>query len=56
MQTTQYTCDYNNLAPSGCTQYYFGRSLGRIQSYNYDNGQLANQDQAICIRQVIVIL
>ena len=26
VQVTQYACDYPNLAPPGCTQYYFGRN------------------------------
>jgi hypothetical protein len=39
------------MAPSGCTQYYYGNTLGAFQSYNYDNSvQLANQFQKVCFR------
>ena len=51
-QVTQYSCNFENLAPDGCTQYLFGASSNTIQSYNYDGSHhLANQNQAICIRQ-----
>lgn len=51
VQVTQYSCDFPNLAPEGCTQYYFGSTLDIVQTYNYVGGQhLANQDQQICIR------
>ncbi len=50
-QVTQYNCDYDNLAPQGCTQYFFGSDTGILKTYNFDGGlHLANQDQAICIR------
>ena len=54
-QVTQYSCDFNNLAPDGCTQYYFGpqQNSALVRTYNYDNGMgrhLAEQDQNICIR------
>ncbi len=26
IKTTQYSCDYRNLAPQGCTQYFFGQA------------------------------
>lgn len=48
---TQYSCDYDNLAPQGCDQYYFGDTSGQIQSFNYDNMHLADQHQNICIRR-----
>ena len=49
---TQYSCDYNNLAPTGCTQYYFGAQTDTVQTYNFDGGQhLANQNQNICVRR-----
>ncbi len=54
-QATQYSCNYPNLAPDGCTQYYFGMNPGTVESYNYNNGNgnhLANQQQTICIRQL----
>ena len=50
---TQYACDYSNLAPSGCTQYYFGSTTASVETYNFNggNGQhLANQRQQICVR------
>jgi len=53
IRITQYACDYQNLAPSGCTEYLFGSSTGQISSYNFNNGNgynLANQNQKICIR------
>ena len=52
-QVTQYSCNYDNLAPQGCTQYYFGPDTDTVRSFNYNNGNgkhLANQDQQICIR------
>ena len=58
LQITQISCfDNNNLAPSGCTQYYTGMS-GTIQSFNWitnnaNNVQLANQHQKICFRSVL---
>ncbi|XP_059097602.1 uncharacterized protein LOC131891926 [Tigriopus californicus] len=52
IKVTQYSCDYPNLAPDGCTQYYFGSSADTVQTYNYVGGQhLASQDQNICIRR-----
>jgi len=54
IKVTQYSCDFVNLAPEGCVQYYFGSTTGMVQNYNYDNGNgvhLANQDQSICIRR-----
>ncbi len=51
-QVTQYSCDFNNLAPDGCTQYFFGSNSQTVQTYNFDGGaQLADQDQKICIRR-----
>lgn len=52
IKITQYSCDYPNLAPDGCTQYYFGASSDTVQTYNFAGSQhLANQDQNICIRR-----
>ena len=49
---TQYSCDFDNLAPDGCTQYFFGSNSQTIQTFNFDGGsQLADQDQNICIRR-----
>ena len=51
IKVTQYDCNYNNLAPKGCTQYHFGSSSGLVQTYNWDGGHhLADQDQNICVR------
>jgi hypothetical protein len=39
------------MAPAGCTQYYYGTTTGLVQSFNFANSiQLANQNQAVCIR------
>ena len=53
IQVTQYECDYNNLAPTGCTQYYFGQSSGTFRTFNYQGGSgkhLASQNQNVCFR------
>ena len=31
LQVTQYSCDYENLAPKGCTQYFYGDNQQEIQ-------------------------
>ena len=50
-QITQYDCDYENLPPDGCTQYFYGATTDIVQTYNFDGGlHLADQDQNICIR------
>ena len=54
MQITQYSCDYNNLAPEGCTQYFFGdkSTSGVVKTFNFDTGtHLADQNQNICVRR-----
>jgi len=54
IKITQYSCNYNNLAPEGCSKYHFGSSTGTIQSYNFNNGagkQLADQNEVICMRR-----
>ena len=54
LQATQYSCDFPNLAPQGCTQYYYGSAKDRVQTYNYNGGggqHLADQAQAICVRR-----
>ena len=55
IKVTQYSCDYNNLAPQGCDQYYFGSTAtGTVKTFNYDGGyHLANQHQHICVRREI---
>jgi len=51
-KVTQYDCNFNNLAPSGCTQYFFGATSQAVQTFNYDGGaQLAEQNQNICVRR-----
>lgn len=55
IKVSQYSCDYENLAPSGCTQYHFGSdSSNYVQTFNYNSGSgkhLANQNQVICVRR-----
>jgi len=52
IKVSQYSADFNNLAPSGCTQYFFGSTTGTIQSFNWaGTHHLANQNQLICIRR-----
>ena len=52
IKVTQYTCDYPNLAPKGCTQYFFGQTSDTVRTFNYAGGQhLADQDQSICVRR-----
>ena len=52
VRITQYSCNYPNLAPSGCTEYFYGNDNGLITSYNYAGGiHLANQRQMSCIRK-----
>jgi len=51
IKVTQYSCDSENLAPRGCTQYFYGSDSMVVQTFNYDGGQhLANQNQQICVR------
>ena len=55
IKISYFDCDFNNLAPTGCTQYFFGDDkLGEwkeFKSFNYDGGyHLANQNQNICFR------
>ena len=48
----QYSCSYENLAPAGCLQYFYGMgATGSVSSFNYEGGiHLANQDQKVCVR------
>ena len=51
IRVTQYDCSYSNLAPQGCTQYFYGATSGLVRTYNFDGGiHLADQDQNICVR------
>jgi len=53
IKISQYECGYSNLAPSGCTQWFFGDdATGTVMTFNFDNGvHLANQNQNICVRR-----
>ena len=52
IKITQYVCDSLNLAPDGCLQYYYGNTMGIVQTFNFEGGtHLANQNQNICIRR-----
>lgn len=54
IKVTQYDCNYENLAPSGCTQYHFGPTgTGYVQSFNWAGSDyhLADQRQVICVRR-----
>ena len=49
---TQFACDHPNLAPPGCTQYFYGQDTGVVKTFNYDGGlHLAKQNQKICVRR-----
>ena len=51
IKITQFTCDYTNLAPSGCDQFFFGTTSGYVQTFNYQNTKhLSSQSQDICFR------
>ena len=52
IKISQYKDNYENLAPSGCTQYYFNTDgTGTVRSFNYNGGtHLAQQHQTICVR------
>lgn len=53
IKVTQIDCNSQLLAPSGCTQYFYGAAEGTVRSYNFNNRNglhLANQNQKICIR------
>lgn len=52
VRVTQLECGSSNLAPAGCTQYFYGNEAGTIKTYNYAGGlHLANQQQVQCIRR-----
>ena len=54
VRVTQYDAGFENLAPAGCTQYFYDEedADGFISSYNYNGGRhLADQNQVICIRR-----
>jgi len=57
IKVSQYACDYENLAPSGCDQYHFASDASNyLRTFNFQQGtgsgkHLANQHQSICIRR-----
>lgn len=57
IKISQYSCDYENLAPTGCDQWHFGSGGANfVETFNYQNGRgsgkhLANQRQQICVRR-----
>merc|ERR1712194_699149 len=55
IKVNQYSCDYENLAPSGCAQYHFGSGgTNYVQTFNFQSGSgkhLADQKQVICVRR-----
>ena len=51
---TQYTSDFNNKAPKGCLQYFFGTERGVITSLNWNSGSgrsMNERNKRICIRR-----
>ena len=52
IKVTQYSCDFANLAPTGCTQYFYGSGATNIvKSFNFAGSKhLASQRQVICVR------
>ena len=51
IKVSQYSCEYSNLAPQGCTQYFFGSQSQTVKTFNFDGGlHLADQNQNICVR------
>ena len=54
---SQFKNTFVNLAPSGCTQYFFGSDEGTVKSFNFDgNSHLAEQNQVVCVRWVNKII
>ena len=53
IKITQYSCDHPNLAPSGCTQYFYGtEATNHVRTFNWQGTRhLANQRQNICVRR-----
>lgn len=55
IRVTQYDKGHDNLAPSGCTQWFYNEdAIGTFQSYNYNSNSgvhLADQNQVVCIRR-----
>ena len=52
ISVTQYTSDFNNKAPKGCLQYFFGADKGIITSLNWNSsGKSMERNKRICIRR-----
>merc|ERR1739844_253497 len=54
IKASQLACGDSNLAPSGCSQYYWGTGgASTIKSFGYDGStsHLAEQAQTICVRR-----
>lgn len=52
IKVTQYECGHENMAPDGCTKYFFGANSGYVKTYNFDAGlHLADQHERMCIRR-----
>ena len=50
---TQYTSDFNNKAPKGCLQYFFGANKGLNTGLNWNSssGRSMERNKCICIRR-----
>jgi len=53
IKISQYSCNYENLAPTGCNQWFYGSgAMNLVKTYNFDGGRhLADQRQTICVRR-----
>ena len=53
IKITQYSCDHPNLAPVGCTQYYYGtEATNQVRTFNWQGTRhLNSQRQVICVRR-----
>ena len=54
IKASQIACGDSNLAPSGCSQYYWGTGgASTIKSFGYDGStsHLADQKQTVCVRR-----
>ena len=59
IKASQISCGDSNLAPSGCSQYYWGTGgASTIKSFGYDGStsHLADQKQTVCVRRESGIL
>merc|ERR1711953_419741 len=52
IRVTQYDCGFENAAPTGCSQYFWGEDNGYVQTYNFDGSyHLADQKMKACFRR-----